>query len=101
MSRECQAYIRGYLMGLNFSQLSIKPRSPIETIYTLGGRNSQRCLCTAERFVPEEDRWEVLPSMKQVSPLKLGAESFEVLKGSYGSIGRRYRRTFVCSGRRM
>lgn len=54
-------------MGLDFNRLSVKPRTPIETIYTVGGRNSQRCLCTAERFVPEEDRWEELPPMKQVS----------------------------------
>ena len=71
VSRECHAYLRGYLMGLNFGHLPVKPRSPIETIYSIGGRNSQRCLCTAERYVPEEDRWEELPPMKQVSLVSL------------------------------
>lgn len=66
INRECQAYIRGYLMGLDFTDISVKPRSPIETIYCVGGRNSQKCLSTAERYVPEEDRWEELPCMKQV-----------------------------------
>jgi N-acetylneuraminic acid mutarotase len=66
VSRECHAYLKGYLMGLDYNNLTIKPRTPIETIYTLGGRNSQRCLCTAERYIPEEDRWEELPPMKQV-----------------------------------
>ena len=66
ISRDCQAFIRGYLMGLNFGRVSVKARSPIETIYTIGGRNSHKCLCTAERYVPEEDRWEELPTMKQV-----------------------------------
>ncbi|XP_019853495.1 PREDICTED: kelch-like protein 2 [Amphimedon queenslandica] len=65
-SRECQAYMRGYLMGLDFTSLSLKPRSPIATIYTIGGRNSQKCLNTAERYVTEDDRWEELPCMKQV-----------------------------------
>lgn len=66
MSRECQAYIRGYLMGLDFTSLATKPRSPIATVYTIGGRNSQKCLSTAERYVPEDDRWEELPCMRQV-----------------------------------
>lgn len=66
VSRECHAYIRGYIMGLNYTTLPVKPRSPIETIYSIGGRNSNRCLNTAERYVPEEDRWEELPPMKQV-----------------------------------
>ena len=66
VSRECHAFIRGYLMGLDNSRIEIRPRSPIETIYTIGGRNSQRCLCTAERFIPEDERWEELPPMKQV-----------------------------------
>ena len=65
-SRECHAFMKGYLMGRNFQSLIEKPRSPIETIYSVGGRNSQRCLATAERYVPEDDRWEELPSMKQV-----------------------------------
>ena len=76
VSRECQAYIRGYLMGLDCNFLPTKPRSPIETIYSIGGRNSQRCLNTAERYVPEEDRWEELPPMKQVSWKRLSLTNF-------------------------
>ena len=66
VSRECSAFIRGYLMGLDNSRMEVRPRSPIETIYTVGGRNSQRCLCTSERFIQEDERWEELPPMKQV-----------------------------------
>lgn len=65
-NRECHAYIKGYLMGRNFGSFVEKPRTPIETIYALGGRNSQRCLASAERYIPEEDRWEELPGMSQV-----------------------------------
>ena len=66
VSRECHAFMKGYLMGRNFNALVAKPRSPIETIYALGGRNSQRCLATAERYIPEDERWEELPNMGQV-----------------------------------
>jgi len=67
-SKECHAFMKGYLMGIKFDDLKLdaKPRSPIETIYTVGGRNSQRCLATAERYIPEDDKWEELPPMKQV-----------------------------------
>ncbi len=65
-SRECHAFLKGYLMGRDYGSFVEKPRTPIETIYTLGGRNSQRCLATAERYIPEEDRWEELPGMSQV-----------------------------------
>lgn len=74
MSRECQAYIRGYLMGLDFTSLATKPRSPIATVYTIGGRNSQKCLSTAERYVPEDDRWEELPCMRQVRERERGGD---------------------------
>ena len=59
-SKECHAFMKGYLMGIKFDDLKLdaKPRSPIETIYTVGGRNSQRCLATAERYIPEDDKWE-------------------------------------------
>ena len=78
VSRECHAYIRGYLMGLNFTTLPVKPRSPIETIYGIGGRNSHRCLCSAERYVPEEDRWEELPPMKQVGSVTISGSGIIV-----------------------
>ena len=65
-SQACRAFLKGYLMGMNMDSEDRKPRSPIETIYTIGGRNSQRCLASAERYIPEDDRWEELPNMKQV-----------------------------------
>ena len=67
-SNECHAFMKGYLMGIKYDDLKLdaKPQSPIETIYTVGGRNSQRCLATAERYILEDDRWEELPPMKQV-----------------------------------
>ena len=66
INESCRAFMKGYLMGLDYDNIHMKPRSPIETIYTVGGRNSQRCLATAERYIPEDDRWEELPNMKQV-----------------------------------
>ncbi len=65
-SQACHAYIKGYLMGLNNDTLPKKARTPVKTIYTIGGRNSQRCLSSCERYIAEEDRWEELPAMKQV-----------------------------------
>lgn len=65
-SQACHAYIKGYLMGLKYDSLPRKPRTPIKTIYTIGGRNSQHCLSSCERYITEEDRWEELPPMKQV-----------------------------------
>lgn len=65
-SQACRAFLKGYLMGMSTEAPDKKPRSPIETIYTVGGRNSQKCLASAERYVPEDDRWEELPNMKQV-----------------------------------
>lgn len=90
ISRECHAYIRGYLMGLNFTTLLVKPRSPIETIYSIGGRNSHRCLSTAERYVPEEDRWEELPPMKQVSDYTQNLLCLFMVYGTHNIINNHY-----------
>ena len=67
-SQECRVFMKGYLMGLNFGTVlsQTTPRQPVQTVYTVGGRNSQHCLSSAERYVPEEDRWEELPNMLQV-----------------------------------
>ena len=65
-SQACFAYLKGYLMGVRSEALDLLPRSPVQAIYTVGGRNSQQCLDTAERFVVEDNRWEELPPMKQV-----------------------------------
>ena len=58
--------MKGYLSGMSPESYVVKPRSPIEAIYTVGGRNSHRCLPTGERYVAEDNRWEELPPMKQV-----------------------------------
>lgn len=63
-SQSCHAFLKGYLMGVDLDIM--EPRSPVKAIYTVGGRNSQQCLATAERFISEDDRWEELPAMKQV-----------------------------------
>ena len=63
---ECKAFMKGYLSGMSPEKYVVKPRSPIEAIYTVGGRNSHRCLPSGERYVVEDDRWEELPPMKQV-----------------------------------
>ena len=63
---ECKAFMKGYLSGMSPESYVVKPRSPIEAIYTVGGRNSHRCLPTGERYVAEDNRWEELPPMKQV-----------------------------------
>lgn len=63
-SQACYAFLKGYLMGVHYD--TMQPRSPVKAIYTVGGRNSQQCLATAERYISEDDRWEELPQMKQV-----------------------------------
>lgn len=63
-SQACYAFLKGYLMGVHYD--TVEPRSPVKAIYTVGGRNSQQCLATAERFISEDNRWEELPAMKQV-----------------------------------
>lgn len=63
-SRSCYAFLKGYLMSVHYE--TVAPRSPVKAIYTVGGRNSHQCLASAERFISEDDRWEELPSMKQV-----------------------------------
>lgn len=63
-SQSCYAFLKGYLMGVHYD--TMEPRSPVKAIYTVGGRNSQQCLATAERFIIEDNRWEELPPMKQV-----------------------------------
>ena len=63
---ECKAFMKGYLSGMSPEKYVVKPRSPIEAIYTVGGRNSHRCLPSGERYVAEDNRWEELPPMKQV-----------------------------------
>lgn len=62
--QSCYAFLKGYLMGVHCQ--TMEPRSPFKAIYTVGGRNSQQCLATAERFISEDNRWEELPPMKQV-----------------------------------
>ena len=63
---QCRAFVKGYLVGMAPDEARVRPRMPIETIYAIGGRNSQRCLATVERYVAEEDRWEELPGMRHV-----------------------------------
>ena len=63
---ECKAFMKGYLSGMSPEKYVVKPRSPMEAIYTVGGRNSHRCLPSGERYIAEDDRWEELPPMKQV-----------------------------------
>ena len=65
-SQACYAFLKGYLMGVRYETLDRSPRTPVKAIYTIGGRNSQQCLATAERFMVEDNRWEELPPMKQV-----------------------------------
>lgn len=65
-SQACYAFLKGYLMGVHYDTLDKEPRCPIKAIYTVGGRNSQQCLATAERYMFEDNRWEELPPMKQV-----------------------------------
>lgn len=65
-SQACYAFLKGYLMGVRYETLDRCPRSPVKAIYTVGGRNSQQCLATAERFMIDDNRWEELPPMKQV-----------------------------------
>ena len=65
-SQSCYAFLKGYLMGARREAIDRCPRSPVKAIYTVGGRNSQQCLATAERYVAEDNRWEELPPMKQV-----------------------------------
>ena len=62
----CHAFVKGYLIGIDPDQDTMRPRMPIETIYAIGGRNSQRCLASVERYITEDDRWEELPGMRQV-----------------------------------
>ena len=63
---QCHAFVKGYLVGVAPDETRMRPRMPIETIYAIGGRNSQRCLATVERYIAEEDRWEELPGMRHV-----------------------------------
>lgn len=63
---EVSCTCKSFKEGFYAKEKKVKPRTPIATIYSMGGRNSQRCLNSAERYVPEDDRWEELPSMRQV-----------------------------------
>ncbi len=65
-SQACYAFLKGYMMGVHYDTLDKDPRFPMQSIYTVGGRNSQQCLATAERYICEDNRWEELPVMKQV-----------------------------------
>lgn len=63
-NNECYQLIRGYLMGRSSSQgqYFIKPRTPKEAIYVVGGRNRHKCLNTAEKYDYMKNKWVELPS---------------------------------------
>ncbi len=65
-SQACYAFLKGYLMGSRREVMDRCPRAPVKAIYTVGGRTSQQCLATAERFMAEDNRWEELPPMRQL-----------------------------------
>ena len=62
--KQCYQLLRGYLMGRSSCQGSyqIKPRTPKETIYVVGGRNRAKCLNSAEKYDYMKNKWIELPS---------------------------------------
>ena len=93
-SQACYAFLKGYLMGVHYDTIDKEPRSPIKAIYTVGGRNSQQCLATAERFINEDGRWEELPPMKQVRT----AVAAGSLEGKLYAVGGECETRFVREG---
>ena len=63
-NKQCYQLLRGYLMGRSSCQGSyqIKPRTPKETIYVVGGRNRAKCLNSAEKYDYIKNKWIELPS---------------------------------------
>ena len=63
-NKDCKAVIENYLKGIEYDfWLHVKPRSRVETLYTVGGRDGDDCLASAERYNPEDDSWDEIAPM--------------------------------------